>query len=81
MSYIYYLTDKGRANEPKNPAGKEVMDYCKDGHTPVNGDEVRQMCPGVPNPEGELDSLYKAGFLRRSSEEETNTFNWMSRNN
>ena len=79
MGNCYYLTDKGRKNEPKNPAGKAVLEYCKEGHTPVNSDEIRQMVPGVPSPETELESLYKAGFLGKETEgDNINPLNYMT---
>jgi len=68
MPSIYFLTRKGKTNDPKNPAGKAVMDYIKEGHAPVNSDEIKQCVPSVTNPEGELDSLARAGFLTKENE-------------
>lgn len=78
MPACYYLTNKGRSQDPANPTGKLVMDYCKEGHCPVNADEIKQMVPNVPNPSEELESLTRAGFLKKESEENQPTYGFVS---
>ena len=77
MGSVYFLTRKGKIQEPRNPAGKAVMEYCKEGHTPINSDEVKQCVPEVSDPQGTLDSLYRAGFLRKESEDNLPSFGFM----
>ena len=74
MGKVYFLTEKGRKNEPKNPEGRATLEYCKDGHCPVNDAEIHQMVPGVSNPALTLDELARAGFLRKDQEDDKPQF-------
>ena len=67
MGSCYYLG--GKTGEPVRPEGKAILEYIKETKGPVNPDEVKQMLPQIANPEAELNSLAKAGFLRKESEE------------